>query len=205
VLGALQAQAPGITVRTRMLDSAALEPALAHGDVDLAVGYFPELRNDALVRQRLFTHTFAMLVPAHVRLVDGALSAADFQRLPHAVAQAPLRAQAVFDQALKRRRLQRHIVTRTQNFLVLPYLVAERDIVAVVPLSLAQAVRDWPGIQVAAAPFPMPRFDIAQHWHRRFHDDPRHRWLRAQFTTLYGSADPWRAYAAQVLGAGWAR
>lgn len=204
LLRALQAQAPGITVRTAMLPSGALEHALGQGDVDLAVGYFPELRNDALVRQRLFTHTFACLVPAHVHVQDGVLSLEDFQTLPHGVAEAPIRAQAVFEDILARRQLRRRITIRTQNFLVLPYLVAELDIIAVVPLSLALAVRDWPGIQVAAPPFPAPCFDIAQHWHRRFHDDTRHRWLRGQFTALFGHGDPWHAYGVTLYGKHWA-
>lgn len=204
LLRTLQTQAPNVRVRTAMLPSGALEHALGQGEVDLAVGYFPELRNDALVRQRLFTHTFACLVPARVTLQRGAITLDDFQTLPHAVAQAPIRAQVVFEETLARRQVSRRIAIRTQNFLVLPYLVAELDLIAVVPLSLALAVRDWPGLQVAAPPFPAPCFDIAQHWHRRFHDDARHRWLRTQFTSLFGHGDPWHAYGATLYGAHWA-
>jgi hypothetical protein len=39
---------------------------------------------------------------------------------------------------------------------------------------------------------PLPRFDLRQHWHRKFHNDPRASWLRGVVAELFNDAkDEW--------------
>ena len=63
-LAELRAHAPGATMRTVALSSGDTPAALAHGEVDLASGFLPELR-DGWYQQRLFaqppTHPFKLL------------------------------------------------------------------------------------------------------------------------------------------------
>jgi len=42
-------------------------------------------------------------------------------------------------------------------------------------------------------PFEVAGFDVKQHWHRKFHNDSRNRWLRLQVAELFNDAtDEWR-------------
>ena len=66
-------------------------------------------------------------------------------------------------------------------------LVAESDMIAVVPEQVARHItrrypcRSWP------LPFPLAKIAIRQVWHQRLHRDPGHIWLRSLIATL---ADP---------------
>jgi hypothetical protein len=42
-----------------------------------------------------------------------------------------------------------------------------------------------PGLAVAELPFELTGFDLKQHWHRRFDNDPRHKWFRGQLAGLF--------------------
>jgi hypothetical protein len=42
-------------------------------------------------------------------------------------------------------------------------------------------------------PFDIAGFDVKQHWHRKFHNDTRSRWLREQVASLFNDEnDEWR-------------
>ena len=56
--------APGLQVCTVDLPTTQLEPSLRSGDVDVVLGYFPELTGAALFQQRLFAHSFVCIVRA---------------------------------------------------------------------------------------------------------------------------------------------
>jgi hypothetical protein len=39
----------------------------------------------------------------------------------------------------------------------------------------------------------IPRIDLKQYWHRRFHQDPKNRWLRGLVAELFNDTnDEWR-------------
>ena len=42
-------------------------------------------------------------------------------------------------------------------------------------------------------PFAFAGFHVKQHWHRKFHNDSRNKWLRKQVTELFNDeTDEWR-------------
>ena len=42
-----------------------------------------------------------------------------------------------------------------------------------------------PQLAIALPPFDVPGFDLKLHWHRRFDNEPRNRWLREQLITMF--------------------
>jgi hypothetical protein len=45
---------------------------------------------------------------------------------------------------------------------------------------------------MAPPPLPLPRIDLKQHWHRKFHHDGRTRWLRGVIAELFNDErDEW--------------
>jgi DNA-binding transcriptional LysR family regulator len=194
LLERLRACAPQCAIRSISMPPAQLVHGLENGDVDLAVGYFPDLTKPRFVQQRLFTHHFACLLRAgHPRRAPR-FSLRDFLALEHAVVRAEGRSQELFERFLQRRRIQRNVVLLTPHFLSIPIVIARSDLVATVPhavaLYFARLSRD---LALAMPPFDVPGFDVKQHWHRRFHNDPRNRWLRAQVAELFNDeTDEWR-------------
>ena len=46
-----------------------------------------------------------------------------------------------------------------------------------------------PRLAIVEPPYEIPGFDLKLHWHRRFDNEPRSRWLREQMTAVF-SDDP---------------
>ena len=53
-------------------------------------------------------------------------------------------------------------------------------------------VAEHASITLAEPPLPLPNFDLKQHWHRKFHNDPRTMWLRGVVASLFNDElDEW--------------
>jgi hypothetical protein len=103
------------------------------------------------------------------------LSLEVFLEMEHAVVRAEGRSHELFESFLERRRIRRKIVLHTPHFLSIPIIVARSDLMATVP------------------PFAFAGFHVKQHWHRKFHNDSRNKWLRKQVTELFNDeTDEWR-------------
>jgi DNA-binding transcriptional LysR family regulator len=188
-------RAPRCAIRSVSMPPVQLVHGFEKGEIDLAVGYFPDLKKHNFLERRLFTHHFACLMRAgHPRRAKR-LSLADFLAMEHAVVHAEGRSQEIFERFLERNRIRRKVVLHTPHFLSIPIIIARSDLVATVPhavaIYFARMSRD---LALAMPPFDIAGFDVKQHWHRKFHDDPRSRWLREQVAQLFtDETDEWRA------------
>jgi DNA-binding transcriptional LysR family regulator len=196
ILKRLQAEAPGMTVRSVTLPVAQLERGLELGEVDLAVGYFPDLKGNNFFQQRLFSHGFVCLLRSAHPIKADKLTSKQFMSLGHAVVNAEGRSQEVFERFLQRRGIRRRVVLNTPHFMSLPAIISQSDLVATVPLAVGVWFSSTARIRMARPPFAVPKFDLRQHWHRRVNNDPQSRWLRALFYSLFNEdVDEWKPYA----------
>jgi DNA-binding transcriptional LysR family regulator len=125
--------------------------------------------------------------------VSEALTKRKFSQLAHAVVQAEGRSQEVFETYLQRVGLRRRIALHIPHFMSIPYVIAKGDLLVTVPLAVGTAFSEGSDVQLLKPTFALPRFDLRQHWHRRFHRDVRNRWLRAQVASLFNATtDEWR-------------
>jgi DNA-binding transcriptional LysR family regulator len=187
-------RAPQSAVRSVSMPPAQLVQGFEKGDIDLAVGYFPDLTKHNFIQQRLFTHHFACLMRAgHPRRAKR-LSLKDFLAMEHAVVHAEGRSQEIFERFLARKRIRRKVVLHTPHFLSIPIIIGRSDLVATVPHALAiHFTRMSRDLALAMPPFDIAGFDVKQHWHRKYHSDPRNRWLREQVASLFNDqTDEWR-------------
>jgi DNA-binding transcriptional LysR family regulator len=195
LLERFRGRAPRCAIRSVSMPPAQLVHGFEKGEIDLAVGYFPDLKKHNFLERRLFTHHFACLMRAgHPRRAKR-LSLEDFLAKEHAVVHAEGRSQEIFERFLERKRIRRKVVLHTPHFLSIPIIIARSDLVATVPHALAiYFTRMSRDLAFAMPPFDIAGFDVKQHWHRRFHNDPRNRWLREQVAQLFtDETDEWRA------------
>lgn len=73
---------------------------------------------------------------------------------------------------------RRRVTFSTQHFLFIPELVAETEMVALVPSRLVRSRSDR--LQILPPPLTIPSFEMAMIWHERSQFDPAHEWLRQQ-------------------------
>lgn len=191
----LRAVAPHAAIRSLSMPPRPIARGLESGDIDLAVGYFPDLVQNNFFQQRLFTHHFACLMRADHPRYAKRLSMKAFLEIEHAVVHAEGRSHELFEKLLERKKIRRKIALHTPHFLSIPVIVSRSELMATVPHALALYFARLAPQQFAVAlpPLELAGFDVKQHWHRKFHHDPRSRWLRAQVAELFNDAtDEWR-------------
>jgi DNA-binding transcriptional LysR family regulator len=185
LLGRLMSEAPSVDVRSISMRHRDLATALQRGDVDLAIGYFPDIAGSDLLQQRLFRHGFVCLVRAGHPEVHGKLTQKQFRHLPHAIVQSEGRSQEIVAQYLAQHGIRTRELLRSPHFLSIPMVIASTDLVVTLPQPIGEVFARIVDLQVLQPPYPIPSFDIKQYWHRSQHADPGNRWLRALVVDLF--------------------
>jgi DNA-binding transcriptional LysR family regulator len=195
ILERLGHTAAGMSVRSVTLPPAQTERGLELGEIDLAVGYFPDLKGHSFFQQRLFSHGFTCLLRAGHPFKGPRLTVKQFMELGHAVVRAEGRSQEVFERFLEKQGVRRRVVLNTPHFMSIPLIIAKSDMVATVPLAVGTSFAQSSQIRLVKPPFAIPSFDLRQHWHRRFHHDPQCKWLRGVVHSLFNDTlDEWKSY-----------
>jgi DNA-binding transcriptional LysR family regulator len=186
LLERLRAQAPNAAIRSVSMPPLQIAAGLESGEIDLAIGHFPDLTRSSFFQQRLFTHAFACLLRAGHPRRARQLTLADFLAMEHAVVRTEGRSQEIFERFLDRKKIRRKIVLYTPHFLSLPMIIARSDLVTTVPHAIGVYFSRLSGdLALARPPFDIAGFDLKQHWHRKYHSDPRNQWLRKQVALLF--------------------
>ena len=193
LLDYLGKHAPHAMVRSISNPPPEVETSLANGEIDLAIGYFPDLKKNNYYQQRLFSHYFVCLLRADHPIRGKKLSLAQFLELDHAVVRAEGRSQEIFERFLEKRRIKRKIALSTTHFMSIPMIIARSDLVVTVPHALGMVfAKSAANIKIVEPPLTIPSFDLKQHWHRKFHNDPKIIWLRSVVAELFNDEkDEW--------------
>ena len=178
--------APGVTLRSVSYDPRRLEEAMEAGEVDLAAGYFPDIRTGEFLHRRVGLHSFACIMRAGHPLAGTRPSMKQFTDMQHVVIEASGRSQEVLEKFFKSRRIRRRVVLHTPHFMSVPVIVASTDVVATVPQALADFITTQQGLVQVPLPFVPPTFQVNLYWHRSVHNDPGSRWLRELFFSRIG-------------------
>jgi len=173
----LQTEAPGIDIRVRSLQLNAPEEPLDSGDVDFAFGYFIDVPK-RLNRRHLFTETMTCLVRADHPVLYQSWNLERFVELSHLFVATRQGSTGVVDNLLAERGLSRRIALVVPHFLVVPYIIAESDLLVTVNSRIAETyVRELP-LRTLPPPLDLPEFPITMLWHPRGDGDPGIAWLR---------------------------
>lgn len=184
LLTRLRTLAPGVKLVTLPIPESNPQSALENGEVDIAIGNLPKLKT-GFYQQRLFREHYICIARADHPLFDGKMTAEKFGRASHAVVLPQGTGHGIVEQTMLKLGLRERIMLRVQNFLVLPTIVANTDLVAIVPHSVASELSAEHPLKLVVPPIPLPEFDIKQCWHGRFHNDDGNQWLRAQIAELF--------------------
>src|SRR5262245_3506173 len=180
----LKAEAPRATVKSFPIPLQDPGSALSAGGVDLAIGFFNNLTTG--FRQRfLFNENYVCVVRANHPKFRAGMSIEAFKATQHAIADATGMAHSAIEQFLHEHQLHRSDTLRVPTFHVLPSIVANSDLVAIIPSRLGEAVGPHMRVKVLPMPVPAPPWGIRMYWHERYHNDPPSVWLRKTFIELF--------------------
>src|SRR5712671_6444759 len=178
LLSRLAREAPQAALKSVVATPVELSIAMDLGEIDLAVGYFPDLTTSVFKQQLLFQHSSACVVRRDHPTIGPVMTLDDYLSAKHVVIAQKGRIQYVVEVGLAAKGLHRRIGLQISHFVSIPFIVAGSDLVATIPRPLAIQFAAICDLRVLDPPFPIPTIEIKQLWHRRFDGHPRLKWLR---------------------------
>ena len=166
------------------------------GEADLAVGFFPELvtailaegRDSHLRHARLYDTRYVCVMRRGHPLAERELTLDDYAAAHHVLADFSGRAQGYVDQALAALGRQRRIVLTVNEFATAGRVVAQSNLLTVLPESFLAASGHGHELTATELPMAMRPVHVEMIWHLRHDADPAHRWLREQVRAAAGGS-----------------
>lgn len=157
----------------------------AEGQVDLTVSYFPGAPGNLKSRTVFFDRMVAVVRRDHPALaapmtVD-AFCALNFISVEPGEATMY---RAVIDEAFRKAGRSRRVVLSKPEFLGVPFVVSQSDLVAIMPSRLAALFTKSFDLAVFDPPIEIDRIEIKMMWHESTHHSAPHQWLRDQTITV---------------------
>ena len=183
--GALHKQAPGITMISMMTGSQIPVQSMRDGEVQLAVaGFFGEMPA-GFMKQSIFSDSFVCTMRAsgtrkekEKEMKDKEMTLERFLSLSHLIVSPRGELDGAVDAALQKKGKQRHIAASVCSFLSSGPLVANSDLVLTAPARLVAKFSGHLPLVTFAPPLLLPKINIVQVWHERYHRDPMLQWFR---------------------------
>lgn len=184
LLQRLSVVAPHVGVHTVQLPMKEMREALESGEMDLAVGFIPDLTS-GFYQQRLFNRSYVCIARADHPLIGTTLSLEEYLQASHAIVSSPGTGHDVVERVLAEKGYRRRIALHVTHFLAIPLIVANTDLLVTIPTMLAESYLPAGNIKILEPPLKMPVYAIRQYWHERFHEDPANKWLRELVCALF--------------------
>lgn len=192
LMALLHRRAPQVRLESQALAHADISGALAGGQIDLALGFLPSVRDTR--SQPLLTDRYIVLLRAghpFAKGLDGAgrgrrkpvqVKAQDLRQLEFAA----VRTHAETLRILRLLRLEDRLRLTADHFLALPDIVRGTDLGVLMPRNIAQGFAADGRCVIVEPRMPLSDFTVSMHWSRRHEADPANVWLRGQVGGLFG-------------------
>lgn len=160
---------------------------LEQGQIDLALGFFPELRNQLsaqgeqalMLLEPLYESDYvAVMRRQHPLAGQPELGLDAFCSASHVRVSFAGRARGFADDALALLQRQRRVVMTVSHFFPALRLVLSSDLLTVLPRSFVQASGLAKELAVRSLPMVLPPIQTSMLWHRRHEHDAAQGWLR---------------------------
>jgi DNA-binding transcriptional LysR family regulator len=179
----LQRSGPSLSVTLRNI-SGRTHTELESGEVDLAVGFIPA-RGAGFCGQRLFQDRFICALRSDHPRVDKTLTVDQFERESHVAVTTSGTGHGVVEETIETKRIRREVGLRVTSFTGLGPILANTDLIAILPEQLGRFFAQAGRIKLLELPFDIPPYHIYQLWHERLRHDPANRWFRRLIAELF--------------------
>jgi len=180
----LEAAAPSVAIDILRI-SQETPRALESGDVDLAIGFMPQLMA-GFYQQTLLEQRFVCLAQEDHPRVRSKLTPTQFLAEAHIEVITPGTGQhQVLERAFRKQRIVRRIALHVPDYLGVGPIVANTDLLVIVPERVAEVLSRENKVKVVACPIALPAYQVKLHWHERYVGDPANMWLRGTISRLF--------------------
>lgn len=188
---AIEEEAPGINVRMAPLTTRDPRPMLLHGDIDLAIGFFPGVvaqlgsGPDTPIRhEQLYSGKYVCVMRKDHPLAKTDLTVDSYCASNHLLVSFSGRGRGLVDEALAQINRERRILLTVNQFFTGGRVVANSDLITVLPRHLIASTGMTGELIAKDLPFPMPEIHIDALWHERDARSPAHKWLRKHLVAI---------------------
>jgi DNA-binding transcriptional LysR family regulator len=172
---------------------------LESGEAELAVGFIPP-KGAGFCGQRLFQDRFVCALRADHPRVDKILTVEQFQRESHVAVTTSGTGHSVVEEALETKHIRREVGLRVHSFIGLGPILANTDLLAILPEQLGAFFAQAGKIKLVELPFDIPPYFIYQLWHERLRHDPANRWFRKVIAELFMNKSELRPAVRAING-----
>lgn len=161
---------------------------LERGDVDLAIGYFPETvealtsqgQESSLRRAHLHDSDYVCVMREGHPLASGPLDLDAYCAADHLLVNFAGRPYGRADQALAALNRKRRVVLTVNQYFTAGRVVAHSNLLTVLPEFFVGATGYHEQVVTRPLPFDLPGLHVAMLWHQRNDRVSSHQWLRAR-------------------------
>lgn len=180
------ADAPRVRLRVMQLDGQHLESWLESGTVDFAMGSFPSIVK-GIRRQPLWIEEYVSVMNrGHPRL-STTPTLKEFTAERHVLVSTlgAGHAHQQVERSLEAVIPPDNIICRVPIFIAAAVVAKHTDAIATLPLSIANTLAADLNLEVVRPPLKLPKIEIFQYWHDRFHREPGNKWIRSVFQSMF--------------------
>ena len=182
-------EAPGISIRVVPLTTRDPRQLLESEGADMAVGYFPAVLASLTARgqsgaavpfetQRLYVGQYVCVMRRDHPLADQPLTLDDYCAARHLLVSFSGRPYGFVDQTLGTLGRERRIVVTVNQFFTAGRVVANSDLLTVLPRHFVNVTGIDEQLVLCDLPFDQPLVHVDAVWHRRAQHGHAHEWLR---------------------------
>jgi len=178
--------APEIALEVRQVPVPEIVEQLAASKIDAALGNLPSLRGHTR-SVPLFRENYVCLVGRdHAERLGGRMPLETFRDARHIVVSSSYSGHQLAEDALADQGIARRIALRTPYYSSLPLLVAQSDLVALLPSRVATTFAAQCAVVPLPVPAQLPDFEVKLHWHPRHESNPALNWLFGRIEAILG-------------------
>ena len=185
----LDREAPNVAMRVLPLTTRDPRSLLSDGTVDLAVGHFPSVLADLVVRsqsgeavafahQRLYNGQYVCVMRAGHPLARGPLTLDRFCAARHMLVSFSGRPYGFIDESLAALGKKRQVVLTVNQFFTAGRVVANSNLLTVLPQHFVSVTGIADQLVLRQLPFDVAPVHVDALWHSRLEAQSAHRWLR---------------------------
>jgi DNA-binding transcriptional LysR family regulator len=194
LVSAIETEAPGMNIRMVPLTTREPRPMLTQGDIDIAVGFFPGVvaqlsggqgaARSPIRHERLYSGHYVCVMSKSHPLATQELTLDNYCAASHVLVSFSGRAHGLIDDILVQMGRERRILLTVNQFFTGGKVVANSDLLTVLPYHLIASTGMTDALTWKELPFETPDVHVDMLWHERDAKNPAHQWLRDHFIEM---------------------
>jgi DNA-binding transcriptional LysR family regulator len=189
LVGIIEREARAVSVRVLPLTTRDPRRMLENEEVDMAIGYFPAVMASLAARgqsgaglafetQRLYVGEYVCVMRRGHPLASETLTLDNYCAARHLLVSFSGRPYGFIDQTLGALGRERRIVVTVNQFFTAGQVVANSDLLTVLPRHFVRVTGIGDKLVLRELPFDQPMVHVDAVWHRRAQHGHAHEWLR---------------------------